>query len=127
MSTSETGASSVVWTSDSINSTEKRREKVKEEKKRRIKEWKRDLAKLTKEEDQIKELLVERLFLDLEPSQIQNETLLSEYGVDSFLMLELVVAMEEIFAVHFEPADITAAALKTVSSLATLIRSKQHQ
>ncbi|NMA21702.1 MAG: acyl carrier protein [Lentisphaerae bacterium] len=78
-------------------------------------------------EDQIKELLVERLFLDLEPSQIQNETLLSEYGVDSFLMLELVVAMEEIFAVHFEPADITAAALKTVSSLATLIRSKQHQ
>jgi hypothetical protein len=57
MSTSETGASSVVWTSDSINSTEKRREKVKEEKKRRIKEWKRDLAKLTKEEDQIKELI----------------------------------------------------------------------
>jgi len=78
-------------------------------------------------EDQIKELLVERLFLDLEPSQIEKDTHLSEYGVDSFLMLELVVAMEEIFAVHFEPADITAQALKTVSSLATLIRSKKHQ
>ena len=78
-------------------------------------------------EDQIKELLVERLFLDLEPSQIENDTQLSEYGVDSFLMLELVVAMEEIFAVHFEPADITAKALKTVSSLATLIRSKENQ
>ncbi len=77
-------------------------------------------------EDQIKELLVERLFLDLEPSQIENDTHLSEYGVDSFLMLELVVAMEEIFAVHFEPADITAEALKTVSSLATLIRSKDQ-
>lgn len=77
-------------------------------------------------EDQIKELLVERLFLDLEPSQIEKDTLLSEYGVDSFLMLELVVAMEEIFAVHFEPADITAAALKTVSSLAALIRSKDQ-
>ena len=78
-------------------------------------------------EDKIKELLVERLFLDLEPSQIEKDTHLSEYGVDSFLMLELVVAMEEIFAVHFEPADITAQALKTVSSLATLIRSKKHQ
>ncbi len=78
-------------------------------------------------EDQIKELLVERLFLDLQPSQIENDTLLSEYGVDSFLMLELVVAMEEIFAVHFEAADITAEALKTVSSLATLIRSKENQ
>lgn len=75
-------------------------------------------------EYQIKELLVERLFLDVKPEQIENETQLSEYGVDSFLMLELVVAMEEIFAVHFEPADITAQALKSVTSLAILIRSK---
>jgi acyl carrier protein len=83
------------------------------------------MSELTLEE-QIKELLVERLFLDLEPSQIENDTQLSEYGVDSFLMLELVVAMEEVFAVHFEPSDITAAALRTVSSLATLIRSKDQ-
>lgn len=81
------------------------------------------MSELTLEE-QIKELLVERLFLDLEPSQIENETQLSEYGVDSFLMLELVVAMEEIFSVTFEPSDITAAALKTVSSLAALIQAK---
>ena len=76
-------------------------------------------------EDQIKELLVERLFLDLEPSQIEKDTHLSEYGVDSFLMLELVVAMEEIFEVKFEPSDITADVLKSVATLTELIRSKQ--
>ncbi len=47
MSTSETGASSVIWTSDIINSPKKRYEKVKEEKQRRIKEWKNSLTELT--------------------------------------------------------------------------------
>ena len=44
-------------------------------------------------EDQLKALIVERLFLDIDPSEIETETELSEYGVDSFLLLELVVAM----------------------------------
>ena len=76
-------------------------------------------------EKQIKELLVERLFLDIEPDDIENNQPLSEYGVDSFLMLELVVALEEIFEVNFDPADISAEALKSVDSLAELIRPKQ--
>ncbi|MDD3695526.1 MAG: acyl carrier protein [Lentisphaeria bacterium] len=76
-------------------------------------------------EKQIKELLVERLFLDIEPDDIENNQPLSEYGVDSFLMLELVVALEEIFEVNFDPADISAEALKSVDSLAELISSKQ--
>ena len=44
---------------------------------------------------QIKELLVERLFLDIEPQSIEDEKPLAEYGVDSFLLLEMIVAMEE--------------------------------
>ena len=46
MSTSETGASSVIWTSDIINSPKKRYEKVKEEKQRRIKEWIASMAEI---------------------------------------------------------------------------------
>ena len=57
---------------------------------------------------QLKELIVERLFLDIDPNSIEDQVELSEYGIDSFLLLELVVAMEEAFAVHFEPSDITA-------------------
>ncbi len=76
-------------------------------------------------EEQIKELLIERLFLDFEPSDIENSTALSEYGIDSFLMLELVVALEEQFSVQFDPSDITAEAIKSIDSLVALVRSKE--
>lgn len=76
-------------------------------------------------EQQLKELIVERLFLDIAPADIATDVELSEYGVDSFLLLELIVAMEEIFAVKFEPSDITADVLKSVATLTELIRSKQ--
>ncbi len=76
-------------------------------------------------QSRLKELIVERLFLDLDPQSIEDEVELAEYGIDSFLLLELVVAMEETFEVHFEPTDITAQALKTVKSLHELILSKK--
>jgi acyl carrier protein len=77
-------------------------------------------------ESDLKELIVERLFLDLDPSEIEDETELAEYGVDSFLLLELIVAMEEMFEVQFEQADITTETLKSVKALADLIRSKKE-
>ncbi len=76
-------------------------------------------------QSQLKELIVERLFLDLDPASIEVDVELSEYGIDSFLLLELVVALEETFAIQFEPVDITAQALKTVNSLAELVMSKK--
>ena len=76
-------------------------------------------------EEQIKELLIERLFLDFEPSDRENSTALSEYGIDPFLMLELVVALEEQFSVQFDPSDITAEAIKSIDSLVALVRSKE--
>jgi len=76
-------------------------------------------------ESSLKELIVERLFLNLDPTEIEDETELVEYGVDSFLLLELIVAMEELFEIQFEQADITTETLKSVRALADLIRSKQ--
>ena len=76
-------------------------------------------------EGSLKELIVERLFLDIDPQEIETEEALSEYGVDSFLLLELIVAMEEMFEVQFEQADITAEALRSVAALAELIRQKR--
>ncbi|MBO4513391.1 MAG: acyl carrier protein [Victivallales bacterium] len=73
---------------------------------------------------QIKELLVERLFLDIEPQSIEDEKPLAEYGVDSFLLLEMIVAMEEQFGVTFEQSEITAEVLKSVGSLARLVEGK---
>jgi acyl carrier protein len=76
-------------------------------------------------ESTLKDLIVERLFLDMTPEEIEDDTELVEYGVDSFLLLELIVAMEEIFEVKFDQADITTETLKSVTTLAELIRSKQ--
>ena len=76
---------------------------------------------------QLKELLVERLFLEIEPTDIESETELSEYGVDSFLLLELIVAIEEIFDVRFQQADITSDTLKSIATLRQLIESKKSE
>ncbi|MGN0878462.1 MAG: acyl carrier protein [Oligosphaeraceae bacterium] len=76
-------------------------------------------------EQTLKELIVERLFLDIDPNDIETETPLADYGVDSFLLLELIVAIEETFGVKFAQSDIKADVLKSVATLATLVRSKQ--
>ena len=76
-------------------------------------------------EQTLKELIVERLFLDIAPNDIETEAPLADYGVDSFLLLELIVAIEETFGVKFAQSDINADVLKSVATLATLVRSKQ--
>lgn len=74
---------------------------------------------------QLKELIVERLFLDMEPSDIESETPLAEYGIDSFLLMELTVAIEEIFEVRFEPTDINADTLRSVATLRECVKAKR--
>lgn len=76
-------------------------------------------------EETLKELIVERLFLDIEPSEIETDVELAEYGVDSFLLLELIVAIEEMFEVKFEQTDITSETLRSVAALAELVRGKK--
>ena len=76
-------------------------------------------------QESLKELIVERLFLDISPSDIEDDVELADYGVDSFLLLELIVALEEMFSITFEQTDITSEALKSVTTLTELIRGKQ--
>ena len=77
-------------------------------------------------EQTLKELIVERLFLDIEPEEIDTDTPLAEYGVDSFLLLELIVALEEQFDVKFDQSDITSENLKSVRTMADLIQAKKQ-
>lgn len=76
-------------------------------------------------DDRLKELIVERLFLDLDPGDIDSQTPLAEYGVDSFLLLELIVALEEMFDVKFEQQDINAETLESIATLRACIEAKQ--
>ncbi len=77
-------------------------------------------------DQQLKELLVERLFLDLDPNDIESETPLADYGIDSFLLLELIVGIEEAFNVRFEPTDITSDTLRSIETLCQLVEAKKQ-
>ena len=77
-------------------------------------------------DQQLKELLVERLFLDIAPEDIDSDTELAEYGIDSFLLLELIVAIEEMFEVRFDQSDITSETLRSITSLKALVESKKN-
>lgn len=73
----------------------------------------------------IKAMIVERLFLTVEPSQIgDDEPLMEAYGVDSVLLLELAIGMEEDFGVSMEDADFNVESFRTVNSIAQFIEDK---
>ena len=74
-------------------------------------------------EQELKELLVERLFLDVEADDIEPDTPLSEYGVDSFLLQELIVALEEVFDVRFGMGDLNSETFGTLNTLMTAIKA----
>ena len=77
-------------------------------------------------DQELKEMIVERLFLDLDPAEIDSDTALVDYGIDSFLLLELIVGIEETYHVRFEQTDITSETLKSINTLKELIVGKQQ-
>ncbi len=77
-------------------------------------------------EDQIKAMIVERLFLDVEPDDIGDEDLLIEkYEIDSVRFFEMVIGIEELFGVVIDEEDFDIALFKDVNSIADYVRSKK--
>lgn len=75
---------------------------------------------------QIKQMIVERLFLNVEPTQIRDDAPLMEtYNIDSVALFELVVGLEEEFDVVMEDTDFQIETFKTVNSIAAFIEEKQ--
>jgi len=77
-------------------------------------------------EDQLKELIVERLFLKIEPKDIGDEdNLMEDHGIDSVQVLEIVVGLEEEYGVSFEDEDFDIEVFQTVKSISDFVREKQ--
>ncbi len=75
---------------------------------------------------QIKEMIVERLFLDVDPAVIaDDENLMESYEIDSVNLFEIVVGMEEQFGISFEDDDFTVDLFATVNSLAEFVDQKR--
>jgi acyl carrier protein len=76
-------------------------------------------------EDTIKRMIVERLFLDIDPAEIDDDkSLVDEYGVDSVAVLEIVVGLEEVYGLSFEDEDFSPEMFETVKSIADYVREQ---
>ncbi|MHC4883839.1 MAG: acyl carrier protein [Planctomycetota bacterium] len=76
-------------------------------------------------EERIAEIIVERLFLPVEPSAIGvEESLTIKHGVDSVRLFDMVVGMEDDFEVSFEDDELTIENFDSIAKIATSIRAK---
>jgi acyl carrier protein len=69
--------------------------------------------------------MVERLFMPMEPEEIEDDkSLVADYGVDSLNLLELVVGVEEEFGVQIGDTEFSVSNFETVNALTAFIREK---
>lgn len=74
---------------------------------------------------QVKELLVERLFLDVKPEDIgDDENLVEKFGIDSVRIFEVVVGLEETFGLSFADEDFDVDRFSTPKRIAGVVGSK---
>jgi len=77
---------------------------------------------------EIKNLLVERLFLRVKPEAIPNDApLLETLGIDSVALFELVVGLEDVYGITFEEEEFKLSLFKDVNSIADFVEQKQGQ
>ena len=73
----------------------------------------------------LKELVVERLFLNVDPNEILDDApLMDEYKVDSVAVFEIVVGLEEEFDVVIEEEEFHLELFETVESMVTFVMQK---
>ena len=77
-------------------------------------------------EDRLKAMIVDRLFLSVEPDAIGDEdSLVDKFEVDSVRMLDIVVGLEEDFEVSFEDDDFSIERFESVKAIAAAVREKR--
>ena len=78
-------------------------------------------------EDQIKAMIVERLFLSISPDDIaDDDALMEKYEIDSVRLFEIVIGLEEIFGTSFEDDEFSTEAFETVAAISDLVKKKQE-
>lgn len=77
-------------------------------------------------EDRIKEMIVERLFLEVDPSDIGDEdNLLETLDLDSIRLFEISIGLEAEFEVDLSQQEFDIENFSTVKKLADNVRSLQ--
>lgn len=75
--------------------------------------------------DRIKAILVERLFLDVDPAELRDhDSLTDTYGVDSVRLFDLVVGLESDFDITFEDSELVVRDFDTVAHIVQRVHDK---
>lgn len=71
----------------------------------------------------IRNVLIEKMLSEVDPSEIKDDTPLIELGVgvDSVATLELIVALESEFKISIDEEDINQSLLENIDSIAEYI------
>ncbi len=73
----------------------------------------------------VKEMLVERLFLDVAAAEIgDDEDLIERFGIDSVRIFEVVVGLEENFGINLEDEEFSVENFNTPSAIARVVLNK---
>ncbi|MFQ6134037.1 MAG: acyl carrier protein, partial [Armatimonadota bacterium] len=71
---------------------------------------------------QLKELVVERLFLNVEPQEIGDEDqLMEKFGIDSVQLFEIIVGLEEVFEVSMAEEEFSVDHFESINSIAAFV------
>ena len=77
-------------------------------------------------EGRIRELIVDRLFLDVDASAIEeDENLMDRFGIDSVRLFEIVVGLEEVFGVTFADDEFAPEKFSSVRAISDVVRGKK--
>lgn len=77
-------------------------------------------------EQQLKEMLIERLFLSLSPDEIENDkNLMENYDIDSISVMEMAVGLEEEFGIQADGSSFQLSNFSSIDNMAAYVR--QHQ
>ena len=83
------------------------------------------MADETRVEDQLKAMIVERLFLTVAPDEIADDDMLMEkFEIDSVRLFEIVIGLEEIFDISLEDDEFSIERFESVKAIADLVREK---
>lgn len=79
-------------------------------------------------EQTIKEILIERLFLQVRAEDIgDDDPIMETLGVDSIQVYEIVVGLEETCGLTFQDSDFNVELFRSVKSIADFVREKQGE
>ncbi|MFP3905245.1 MAG: acyl carrier protein [Armatimonadota bacterium] len=80
----------------------------------------------TQLKQEIKQMIVERLFLNIDAADIADEDNLMEvHNIDSVNLFEIVVGLEDEFDISLENADFNIETFSTVESIAEYVENKR--